>query len=259
MITRSTAIVGAGGVLLATSSRPPLTIRKVRQDEPDVCGLCLIGSAAGPLAGDDVTLDLEVAAGARARLTAAGASLAQGRPTDDGKPPGRLRSLVRLGAGADLDAEPAPLIAAAGSRTEVTVEIALAAGATLRWRELVVLGRSAEVTGAVTLRWSVYRAGTPLLVQSVAVAADSWPGVLGGNRVLATALAVGVVGRTLVDSPTAVCQQLSDDAVLVTVLDSDAAGAQVRLQSLLAGLEPDLSRPRQRNPLFAAASGAESV
>ena len=259
MITRSTAVVGAGGVLLVTSSRPPLTIRKVRQDEPDVCGLCLIGSAAGPLAGDDVTLDLELAAGARARLTAAGASLAQGRPSDDGTPPGRLRSIVRLGADADLDAEPAPLIAAAGSRTEVSVEITLAATATLRWRELVVLGRSAEITGAVTLRWSVYRDGAPLLVQSVAITADAWPGVLGGNRVLATALAVGVVGRTLVDSPTAVCQQLSDDSVLVTVLDSDAAGADVRLRSLLAGLDPVLSQPVQRYPSFEPSLRAESV
>ena len=39
----------------------------------------LVGTAAGPLAGDDLSLSLLLAPGARASLGATGASLAQGR------------------------------------------------------------------------------------------------------------------------------------------------------------------------------------
>jgi hypothetical protein len=55
--------------------------------------------------------------------------------------------------------------------------------------------------------------------------------------VLASALLAGpgVAGRTMVASPTAVAQQLADDAVLVTVLADDAAAAQQQRDELCAG------------------------
>ena len=81
MIARTTAIVEAGGVLGELACAPPLTLRQVHgadQSGQGRCELRLVGTAAGPLAGDDLSIRLELRAGARATLRAAGASLAQG-------------------------------------------------------------------------------------------------------------------------------------------------------------------------------------
>ena len=79
MIARTTAVIEPGGVLAELSCAPPLTLRQGRGDDPGRCELRLVGSAAGPLAGDDLSLSLRLRAGARAALRATGASLAQGR------------------------------------------------------------------------------------------------------------------------------------------------------------------------------------
>ena len=223
MIARTTAVIEPGGVLGAVTCAPPLTLRQVLGHGR--CELRLVGTAAGPLAGDDLALSLRLRPGARATLRAAGASVAQGG--------GGARSLTiraELGEDADLVAEPGALIACAGSRVDVRVEIALGAGAAVRWRELIVLGRTAEAAGQVTLRWDVTRDGQPVLRQL----ADLGPGQFGGKRVLACALisdpAVSV--RTAVESATAVAQRVGDGTVLITVLDDDAARAVRRLDDL---------------------------
>ena len=54
MISSGRAVVGSDGLLRSVHSRPPMTIRQVLSDDPGRCALCLVGSAAGPLAGDDV-------------------------------------------------------------------------------------------------------------------------------------------------------------------------------------------------------------
>jgi urease accessory protein len=207
-----------------------------------VCALCLVGSAAGPLAGDRVTLTLDVRDGARAVLSAAGANLAQGRSEGAVVPAaaGRLESQVRVGESADLHAEPAALIVSAGSTVSVSVSLELAATAAVLWRELLVLGRTAEESGAVSLHWSVHRAGSPVLVQSIDLTGDrSWPGLLDGNRVIASTFVSrpGLLARTIVDSATAVCQKLDEHSMLITVLDIDAASAQGRLDELLGSIE----------------------
>ncbi|HEV3066493.1 MAG TPA: urease accessory protein UreD, partial [Streptosporangiaceae bacterium] len=79
MIARTTAVIEPGGVLGELSCAPPLTLRQVRGEDAGRCELRLVGSAAGPLAGDELSLSLRLRAGARATLRATGASLAQGR------------------------------------------------------------------------------------------------------------------------------------------------------------------------------------
>ena len=66
---RTTAVVEAGGVLGELACAPPLTLRQVHG--ADRCGqgrceLCLVGTAAGPLAGDDLSICLTLRPGARA-------------------------------------------------------------------------------------------------------------------------------------------------------------------------------------------------
>jgi urease accessory protein len=231
---RSSAVVGPGGVLGRVHCEPPLTLRRVHADD-SWCGLCLVGSAAGPLAGDDLALDLHLEPAARGRLTATGASIAQGR---DG-PPATLRMSATLGAGAELDADPGPLIVCQGGRVDVAVTLDLAADATACWRELVVLGRSTDTDpGAATISWDVTRGGRPLLRQHTDLADPrlrTWPGMTGRRRVLAGALVTGphVVARTVVASATAVAQRVDPTTVLVTVLGDSAAAARVELDALV--------------------------
>ena len=197
-------------------------------------------SAAGPLAGDDLALTLEVADGATASLQAAGAQIAQGRV---GRAASCLRFRAAVGTGGVLRADPGALIIRPGGRADARVDLRLAADATVDWRELIVLHRGDEAdpaAPAVTLRWDVTRA-RPLLRQLVDLTDphwQRWPGLVAGRRVLASALLAGpgLAARTIVAAPTAVAQALDEAAVLVTVLADDAAAAQRQRDELCAGL-----------------------
>jgi urease accessory protein len=233
VIARTTAVIEPGGVLGEMRCAPPLTLRQVRGSGPgrsERCELRLVGTAAGPLAGDDLALSLMLRAGARATLRAAGASVAQGEGG------GRTLAIrAELGAGADLIAEPGALIACAGSRVEVRVEVVLGAGAAVDWRELIVLGRTGEPPGRVTLRWDVTRCGAPVLRQF----ADLDPGLrglTGGKRVLACALVSDPAAavRTVAESPAAAAQRVGPGTLLVSVLEDDAARAVRRRDDLCA-------------------------
>jgi urease accessory protein len=242
VIATARAVIEAGGVLREAASQPPVTLRQVRGDDPGTCTVCVVGSAAGPLAGDHVELDVEVRPGASAALIATGASLAQGRKLlGAGTVAGRLSTRLTVAERARLSGEPAPLIVCAGSAVEVELDIRLAATASLVWRETLVLGRLGEFPGAASLDWRVSRAGRPVLRQRIDLRNPEllrWPGMLAGAAVLASALVTGpgVRARTVIDSPTGVSQPIDDRTALVTVLDPDAACARQRLDQLLAEL-----------------------
>jgi urease accessory protein len=235
VIARTAAVVEPGGVLGELACEPPLTLRQVRGDAPDRCELRLVGTAAGPLAADDLSLSLQLRAGARAALRAASASLAQG----DGDGTGTLSVRADLADGADLVADPGALIVCRGGRVDVRLELALGTDVTLQWRELIVLGRTGEPAGAATLRWDVTRCGRPVLRQFVDLADPAWtawPGLTASRRVLACALLAGPGGtpHTVVASPTAIAQRLAGELLLVTVLSDDAAAAAQELDELSA-------------------------
>jgi len=234
MLARSVVEVGLGGVLRRVDTQPPLTIRQVHSPH-DECALCLVGTAAGPLAGDDLALDIVIHAGARASLRTTGASIAQGR--DHAK--ARMATKARLGVGAHLEAEPGPLIVCAGAALDVELNIELCSQATLRWNELLVLGRTGEPTGALRMRWRVTRGGITLLRQDVDLADPDlrhWAGMTAGHRVLASTLLVGpdVIGKTISHGYYAVAQPLAEDAVLITVLGPSAAEVAQQRDALIA-------------------------
>ncbi len=212
MIARTTAVIEPGGVLGSVACEPPLTLRQVVGEDAGRCELRLVGSAAGPLAGDDLSLSLRLRAGARAALRATGASLAQGRGF---RGAATLSVDAELAEGASLVADPGALVVCDGSRVDVRVSLALGAGAAVEWHELVVLGRTGEPAGQATVRWDVTRAGRPVLRQFVDL------------RVLASALIAdpGREPRTAVASPRAVAQRVDEHTVLISVLADDAASA----------------------------------
>ena len=221
MHARTTVVVDPGGRLASVACQPPLTVRQVRTRAADTCALCVVGTAAGPLPGDDLALRLMLTASATASLQATGAQIAQGGVP--GAPTARVRYEVTVGAGATLDADPGALVVAANADVEVEVRIDLAADASLTWRETVVLGRSGEPPGRVRLRWDVRRAGVPLLRQDLDLADDplrEWLGMHGGAKLLTTTLHVapGLDARTEVRSPTDVTQRLAHDATVTTTL-----------------------------------------
>ncbi|MCW2604620.1 MAG: Urease accessory protein UreD [Pseudonocardiales bacterium] len=234
---RTSAVIETGGVLRELRCEPPLTLRRVYGDA-DECALCLVGTAAGPLPGDDLVLSLDVGLDARASLTSAGASIALGRP---GGRVARLRTDAGIAPGGWLRAAPPPLIVTSGAHLETTVSIRLAAGAFVHWQEMVVLGRAGETGGSLRMRWDVTCDGLPLLRQTIDLADPAladWPVMLHRGRVLATVLLAGpqVPARTIVASPRATAARLAEDAVLITVLDDDAQSAQSQVDELVAQL-----------------------
>jgi urease accessory protein len=207
----ASALVEPGGVLRHVESAPPLTLRRVH-GPAGTAALCLVGTAAGPLDGDELCLSLDVRGDTT--LAAAGATIAQG---------GASTVHTSVAVMAKLHADPGALIVCAGARVDVSLDISMSADAHLEWHEMLVLGRSNEPPGAATLTWNVIRDGRPLLRQRVDLTDPelcAWTGMLHGARVLSTTLRVGpdVEARTVVHSPTDVTQRLDAHAELRTTL-----------------------------------------
>jgi urease accessory protein len=189
----------------------------------------LVGAGAGPLGGDDLELAVDVGPGACLTVRSAAASLVlPGRRNH----PSRLAVRARVGAGARLVFEPEPAIAAAGCDHRALAEVSLERGATLVWREEIVLGRYGERPGRYMSRFDVTYDRLPLLRHELRVDenADS-AAVLGSAKAAGTVL---LAGESLTREPYAAeglaVLPLAGPAVLVTALAEDT----VRLRDLLA-------------------------
>ncbi|GAA2098867.1 urease accessory protein UreD [Actinomadura alba] len=188
----------------------------------------LVGAAAGPLGGDDLGLDLEVGPGARLAVRSAATTL-----TLPGDGESRFTVRARVGAGGHLDFAPEPVVAVAGCHHRAVTEITLAEGATLRWRDELILGRYRERPGRHTSRIDVTLAGLPLLRHELRL--DD-PGVYGGVAVLGTARAAGtllLVGTGLVGEPVTgeglAVMPLAGPGVLISATAGDSAALRRRL------------------------------
>lgn len=105
----------------------------------------LIGTAATPLGGDELDIRVVVLPGARLTVRSVAATIAL--------PSARTPMSVghwhfEVGAGAELDVDPEPMIVAGGACHHTVTTVRLAADARLRLRERVQLGRSGEDDGA---------------------------------------------------------------------------------------------------------------
>jgi urease accessory protein len=189
---RIVAEPGDGGVtrLPVLSSQVPLVLRRTPE------AVYLVGGAAGPLGGDDLTLDIEVRAGASLRVRTAAATIAL--PSRDGAE-SVLRVTATVGAGARLEYLPEPVVITDSARHRVEVDITLAEGATLLLRDEVVLGRHGERGGTCLTRLRVNYAGQPLLRHEIAVSGTSevslGPAILVGRRTFGSLLLAGPGGH----------------------------------------------------------------
>lgn len=205
-------------------SAPPISFRVT----PD--GLHLVGTAAGPLGGDDLVLDVTVGSGASLRVRSAAAQLVLPGPA---LAPSTMQVAVAVGPGAALSWMPEPTVLVEGADHRLTTVIDLAAEADLAWRDEVVLGRDGEAGGSLLHRSRVERDGHPLLCNEVALG-PAWPSSTGpagtgGARVVASTILVGTPARVGLDrfgafvglkTRTGVFR-LADDAVLVSVLGDE--------------------------------------
>ena len=176
--------VAADGRCTVLRSAPPMTFRVTPG------GLRLVGSAAGPVGGDRLRLDLRVADGGSLTVRGVAASLVHPGPHAE---PSSMD--VDVGAGATLRWLSSPMILIRGCDHTTTVTIRLGEGGRLLWRDEVVLGREGETSGSLRQRLRVDRAGRPLVRNDLTVG-PRWPGSLGpagtdGARVVATVIAVG--------------------------------------------------------------------
>ncbi len=217
---------GRGGTRLARlRGEPPLQLRHT----PDGSGAAtvhLIGSAAGPLGGDDLRIEIEVGAGAVLCVRTVAASIAL--PGRDGAR-SRVSVTAAVAGGGELRWLPEQLVAAAGCRHLAVSTVELADGARLLWREEVVCGRHGEQPGDAVISTSVSYGGAPLLRQSLTIGPGTpgWdgPAVLGGARATGSLLRVdpgAEPGRPQVLGPTAVRMPLSGPATLVSATADDA-------------------------------------
>lgn len=214
-------------------SAPPITLRAT----PD--GLHLVGSAAGPVGGDQLTLEVTVANEASLTLRSVAAQLVLPGPTPAAS---SLRLIVRVGQGARLHVLTEPTIVVAGADHRIATTIELDAGAELVWRDEVVLGRHGEPGGSLRQRLRVERSGRPLLCTEVALGprwpTSSGPASVGAARVVASTLLVGAPARQALER----CAEeagrqmgpvrragfaLAEDAVLLSALAPDVDAARI--------------------------------
>jgi urease accessory protein len=230
-ITAAASIVAerdADGVtrLPVLSSQVPLVLRRT------VDAVYLVGGAAGPLGGDDLTLTIDVREGARLRIRTAAASVAL--PSLDGAE-SRLRITATVGAGARLEILPEPVIIADGARHRMETRVTLAAGAALVLREVLILGRHGESGGGCVSRIRADYGGAPLLRHELSVdGADQTslgPAILAGNRSAGSVLIVepSRAEQPASAAPGVAVMPLAGPAVLISVLAPDAPALWQRL------------------------------
>ncbi len=252
MIANSGAVVEAGPDggprYLRLSSVAPLLLR------PTAVGLYLVGGAAGPLAGDRVSLDLRVGAGCHLTVRSVAAAVARPGPSRAGW--SRLIVTIDIGAGATLHWLPEPSVASEGCRHSVEAAIRMGAGAGLVWREEVVLGRHAEASGSWESALRVDIGGRALIRQHLALGphAPGWDGqaVVGDARAVGSLLLVGPgvdpgpdvglcrgVGDAGAGSARSTIMPLAGPGLLVSALAPTAIGLRATLNQSLARLVPE--------------------
>jgi urease accessory protein len=191
---RARAVLVAEGARLTTlHGEPPLLFRRTGTADDGATVVHLVGGAAGPLAGDDLGLRIDLDDGAAVEVRSVAATVAlPGRGPDRST----LTVAVRVGPGATLRWLPEPLIAAAGCRHVGRAEIDLAPDARLLWRDELICGRHGEQPGDLRSELRIRYAGRPLLAHDLAVGpqAPGWagPAVLGPARAAGSLLTVNL-------------------------------------------------------------------
>jgi len=200
----------------------------------------LVGTAAGPLGGDELDVVVRVRPGATLAVRGVAASLALPGRSDA---PGRVVTTLEVGEGARLDYTPSPLIMCRGARLTTVTTLVAAGTAVVDLTEAVVLGRHGEAGGDWSGRLVADRAGFPVLrtTQASALVASARPdGAAPARRAVLTRLLLGggLDHSTASVHGAAVRCPLAAGATLVTALGAGLTEAEREVAALLPDLLP---------------------
>lgn len=203
---------GGHDVVVDCRSDPPISIRPT----PD--RVLIVGCAAAPVGGDEMSLDVVVGPGAQVQMGTAAATMIW--PGRGGEVSRQITRLV-IADGAGVEWLPEPQVPVAGCRHESRIEVELAATASLVLVEEVALGRSGEQPGRVSTVVRVCRDGRPLIHHGE----ELGPGVPGwGSAVhvgdLRHVITAVVVGREIGDPR---CEVGDDASAALLPVAPDAA------------------------------------
>jgi urease accessory protein len=158
----------------------------------------LVQTIAGPLAGDNATIEVDVGPGAALELIGNAATLAL--PC---KEPARQRLRFRLQDGARVAWLPQPVILTTGCNLVASLEFELAVGSAAVTREVVVLGRHGESSGRYRSSLRCELEGRALLHDAVEIDDEarvaSSGAVLAGARAFASLSLLGIAPDDSVD------------------------------------------------------------
>jgi urease accessory protein len=209
----------------------------------------LVGTAAGPLGGDTVSIVVRLGAGARLAIRSAGATIVQPGPK---VPDSTLRLELGIEDEARLDYACEPAVICHRAEHQAETEVELAGSGQIRLLEQVLLGRSHEPGGHWVGRTRLTRDGGPVLRHTLRSS------LIGGTRVISTLIDSGVeaVPATVGD---AVAMPLAAGGLLVTATGTDMLGTQADLLAAAARAVPVSptagSGPRDELGVGAGSSG----
>lgn len=183
---------GRARVLATTSGDParPCLRTVILESRPGYARIALVPDGALLLADDAIGLDIRVGTAVRVDLVEPGGTVAYdmrgGQATWDVN--------IDLGAGARLTWAGEPFVLSAGARVQRSTDVTMGPGARLALRETLVLGRHQERIGELEQRWTARRPdGAEILVEHLTTGGSAHrPGILGGNRVIGSVVALGI-------------------------------------------------------------------
>ncbi|MFL6023799.1 MAG: urease accessory protein UreD [Marmoricola sp.] len=185
------AAAGRPRVRSETSGDPcrPCLRPMIVDSGPGYARVCLMPDGALLLAGDTIQLEVTLGPGVHLDLVEPAGTVAYdmrgGQAAWDVS--------LYLAERATLVWAGEPFVVAAGARVSRSTSARLGDGARLAVRETLVLGRHQERSGVLAQTWQAHDAdGEEVLVEHLVLDETAHrPGVLGGNRVLGSVLALG--------------------------------------------------------------------
>lgn len=195
--------------------------------------LWLVGSGASPVGEDHIRVRVDVGPGVAAAVRSVAATIvyaASGAGT-------RWDTDIHVADGASVDWRPEPVILTERARHTATTTVHAATGAELRLEEVLVLGRTGEVTGELRSTLAVRVDHAPVLLTSIDTSLPGWSGPAGvdGASVVANRVCLGLGEAMAVAShpPDAALLQPGSGCRLAVATATDVAVARGSLDAVL--------------------------
>lgn len=170
-----------------SSDRPVIRPMLMRSDDTGAT-VSLMPEGALLLAGDAIKVDIFVGPGARLELVEPAGTVAYAMNGDCAS----WSVTIELAAAASLVWAGEPFVVSEGASVLRSTTIRLDAGASMAWRETLVLGRHGERSGSLHQELTVTGHGdVPVLHEELDVGPDSSRLLLGGARAIGSVLMLG--------------------------------------------------------------------